>query len=591
MTQKKDFVVADHSRKEHHPFLCAFKLGLERWKIEKPYDWSCYDKRQMNVRSWFDTKSKTVIHEATDIVDLCNYFEVNCRVYVYDISKKKYAKFVEEATYPRGKKYKHRIALFTQHNNWAFLKSNRDGMVKVIKRYKCFSCCEWICATSEGCFQKDHLKKCLHCGCGRNFTDHNKYTIHIRKCDKQNRQPKKRWKDPKKKEDECKMYQKEEKPNYKLYNYHADLETIPDKNGKFICDSAGIYNPNIKKKEERYKVFCDTEGKQTMKQFVDYIMTLEGNLWFFNGSRFDNFLVLKYLLEYFTEHEIEICHHKTLIKGSTIMVLGIYTNNPENKKKKDRPLLVIKDLCRFLQGDLNFNCKGFGLPEDQWKGEFDHEKCKTWDDVIKYKEERLEYLKKDVIAMYKVYMRFSKIVFQDHKLNVCDFISIAQLAFAAASIDIAKGRLIKVKAKDEEAFREAYYGGRIAMTTRYWYSEQYNLIMSVDKEDYVFFYDMITSHLKYYDANSLYPTAMLLFLMVCGRHSLHIVANYRNTFCIQQIEKEAREEIPAVWERRLIQVDMICPDDCYIAFLMRRDENKKNEQTLLPIHKKWYAGI
>ncbi len=56
------------------------------------------------------------------------------------------------------------------------------------------------------------------------------------------------------------------------------------------------------------------------------------------------------------------------------------------------------------------------------------------------------------------------------------------------------------------------------------------------------------------------------------------------------MEKEAHTDLPGLWSSRLIQVDITCPKDLLIAFLMRRNEKGNNEQTLLDITRRWYAG-
>lgn len=59
---------------------------------------------------------------------------------------------------------------------------------------------------------------------------------------------------------------------------------------------------------------------------------------------------------------------------------------------------------------------------------------------------------------------------------------------------------------------------------------------------------------------------------------------------IYQIELEAKSGKPGTWSSRLVQVDITCPTDLLIPFLMRRDEQGRNQQTLLPITRLWYAG-
>ena len=73
----------------------------------------------------------------------------------------------------------------------------------------------------------------------------------------------------------------------------------------------------------------------------------------------------------------------------------------------------MKDLCKFLKGSLNANCKAFGIPQDQSKTTFDHDKIKIWADVEQHRGEIKEYLDLDVIALRGIYIKFSQIIIQN----------------------------------------------------------------------------------------------------------------------------------------------------------------------------------
>lgn len=119
-----------------------------------------------------------------------------------------------------------------------------------------------------------------------------------------------------------------------------------------------------------------------------------------------------------------------MIRGNTVYTLGLIT-------KKGG--VVLKDLTKFLVGSLAYNCKSFGIPMEEAKTTFEHEKCQTWEDVEKHKEERLKYLEQDVKAQRALYLACAKAVWEQDKLNLCDFVSMAQLANATASLDIPAG--------------------------------------------------------------------------------------------------------------------------------------------------------
>jgi len=332
----------------------------------------------------------------------------------------------------------------------------------------------------------------------------------------------------------------------------------------------------------QYNYFCDTDNHKTINLFMAHLMTLSGVLWFFNGSRFDNFILLKFLMEEFMIHGIKICHEKTLIRNNAIMVLAIYTT---------KSILIIKDLARFLQGSLLWNCKGFDIPKEYWKDDFDHNKCKTWADVITFKEERLDYLRKDVISQAMIYIAFAEAIYSDYSLNVCDFVSIAQLSYAACTLFIKPGRLLKMPLDDEAPFREAYYGGRIVMTRPYWFSKDFDKVVSSTQEEIEVLYSSIDSHLKYYDANSLYPSVMFNCKIPGGKALFREVTDSKCDIYIDRIIEESEGGAVEDWIKKLIKVDMTCPKDIYIPYLMRRDEDGRNEQVLFDIVGKWYTGV
>ena len=198
-----------------------------------------------------------------------------------------------------------------------------------------------------------------------------------------------------------------------------------------------------------------------------------------------------------------------------------------------------------------------------------------------------------MIAQRQVYLQFAKAVWEQDKLNMCDFVSMAQLANATASLYIPKDRLHKVKIEDEAAFRQAYYGGRLVTTCTQWISEQWLDVELCDKheEEYTAIWDSITDYLCYYDANSLYPSQMINKPIACGRYMFcDNVDLMVSGLYIQQMEDEAHREQWSYWGSRLVQVDITCPTDLLIPFLMRRNKEGLNRQTLEPIEKMWYAG-
>lgn len=201
------------------------------------------------------------------------------------------------------------------------------------------------------------------------------------------------------------------------------------------------------------------------------------------------------------------------------------------------------------------------------------------------------YLQQDVKAQRQLYLKSCEAVWEQDKLNLCDFISMAQMANAISTLYIPAGRLHKVKVEDEPAFRQAYYGGRLVMTHTSWMSEQLIDVELCLEEDLAALWPSITSYLCYYDANSLYPAQMIKQPIACGlMRKIMVDALITSETIIERMNQETRLDKPGLWSSRLLQVDVTCPTDIYIPFLMRRDAKGNNEQHLLPILKQWYAG-
>ncbi len=82
------------------------------------------------------------------------------------------------------------------------------------------------------------------------------------------------------------------------------------------------------------------------------------------------------IFDYMVRNSITMDHDHTMVQGTCIYTLGIITK---------KGFVVIKDLTKFLIGSLAYNCKAFGVDVEDAKTSFEHDKCKTWEDVEKHK--------------------------------------------------------------------------------------------------------------------------------------------------------------------------------------------------------------
>lgn len=309
---------------------------------------------------------------ADDLITLCHYYKVNCKVYVVKQTPE-YKYFSQEAFHPPDTLYKKTIHLHTQGDRWClFYQAKRTVQVKALQRLFCNTCSRWIACDGKKRFLSYHYNYCVQCACGNAYdkrtSSHpntcNKQKKRIWLCKKKDKDGKKTWE---KVPTTCKMFKRDTQPHYLKHNHHADFETIPTGNGRtMVVDSAGLWDDT----NNKYLAWC---GKDALKDWFDYIVEhLDGTLWFFYGSKFDTHMIFKYMIS----HGIAVDKEKTMLRGNVIYILGIATK---------KGTVIIKDLTKFLVGSLDWNCKSFGVAQEHAKTSFDHAKCQSWEDVETYK--------------------------------------------------------------------------------------------------------------------------------------------------------------------------------------------------------------
>ncbi len=506
--------------------------------------------------------------------------------------------------------------------------------------------CKWIYCNTCGDWRgkKDwveHLKKCRKCGkCGKQFFYGSAHELH---CTSNHYN-----KDKRKPTDEAKMYEleDEEKKELSFENIHfADLETfVPPEERDYTTYAAGYTNSS-----ENDNIVHIWTGKRSLDDFMwMLIKSCEGVLWFFNGSRFDNFFLFRWILK----HGIIYNQHNLLISGNNILSLCFKTK---------KGWLHLKDLAKFMIGSLDSNCKAFGVPQELAKSEFDHLKIKTWDDVNYFHiKEYSEYLRLDVVALKTLYMIYAKQMFNLYHLDIGKFMTSSQLAYASWSAGMKKKELkfYKTSAENENIMREMYKGGRVFCGRKEWKSSFFKQVMdsledniiamkpfNTPKEgpsgiDALFIadltidgkkitqelYDKIDDYLVYSDVNSLYPAAqvnckypygrckriLLIDTLICSETYLPKMKELERDYLLEMIYlkgiqnikdgkkqrnpdfvkymKQKKAEMKEKWWKTGFCVDVECPDDLTVGFLTFKNDKGEAIQDLLPKTKIWYTG-
>lgn len=530
---------------------------------------------------------KYIREKARDIELLSKEKNINIKVYSI-VAKKKY-KIIEKENHFKTDNNSETLLLLQSGNKWArILKPKR-----VLNKVYCYTCCQWINFKSVKDFKDTHSSLCKRCICGFFSKD---LTEHQLTCKETLNWKERLLKKRKQKED---IYTIIPSKNHKKRNskiYHADLECFTYKD-KFETYACGLKEPFTNFVEITY-------GEDSLKRFMNKLYTLEGVLWFFCGSRFDCFFLLKYCII----NNLKIDPTRTLLNQSQVMTLSLCTKG--GKKR-----LEIKDLGRFLPGSLAFNCQALGIEESSSKSNFNHSKIKTWKDVWTHEKEVREYLRLDVVAQSAVYDAMSNNIWDDYKIDMSKFISLAQMSFTISTINTELGLFKRIDKKYESDLREAYKGGRLVLTWPFWKVKNYDTwIDKISKgENITEMFEKQDEYLCYFDKNSLYPSVMFSELYPCGNMSkVEITNENQKKQAISDILREAEYERNGTytlvgedknlkliftnekanweWKYRVIQVDLLCPQDIYIAFVMDRNEKGFNIQNLLPKEKLWITG-
>ena len=468
-------------------------------------------------------------------------------------------------------------------NYYALIWPNKNGKISSLgsKRY-CNNHGNWVNISANETW-KNHVKNCFKCQCGRQY---NKGDIHPLNCHKEHY-------DKKRRQDraEMKRYKKED-AGYSIQNcYFADLETLIEKKGKYKSYASAYLDAS---EEDKVNMFI---GKNSLDDFMWHVIeNCNGIMWFFNGVRFDNFFILPWLLN----HRIPINESGTIIVDNAILSLTFSTKIGE---------VTLKDLCKFLHGSLAANCKAFGLPQEKSKGDFDHNSVQNWEDVEKERERIDKYLSQDVISLKHVYMRYSKCIFENYNLHVGKYMTFSHLAFGAFTSTLPKWiKIFKTRIEHEKVMRELYIGGRVHCGRPIWVSKEWDEVIDNKRRSFYLdddgelsqkpghvvtreMYDKIEDYLVYIDANSLYPSAQVDREYPIGYEKwieYDVDSNIHENL-VNNINNKNQRIRRAVLISAF-QVDITCPKNLSVPFLMIKNKDGGVLQDLLDKTRYWTTG-
>lgn len=396
-----------------------------------------------------------------------------------------------------------------------------------------------------------------------------------------------------------------------------------------FCNKDGIHVPyliclkEIGKPESMRSFF----GKPCLKEFADYIMKgnkVSGYLFCHNGSGYDFNLILLALLK----------HGYIPDTGMTILTRGTKILTADIKKKPCS--LNLRDSYLYLPSSLNRLCKDFKIDQDKSKTSFDHTKIKSFQDFTKHMTESIAYCKRDVEALEEIYKKFASGLWKVAPVSLPSSMSLAAHAMEMwknmeGSV-VVNSIMIPVYS-DYLILREMYHGGRTLCTTKAYNSHMYEQVIEVDEFGMSTFFDEDTclsednfesiqyvmdnlpqgakEELKLVDVVSLYPYCMKQFLFPSGKFcgtretvledqekiATHMVVTIRGgkwSLIDYQMHIKVINEGYNILKGNMFKscykVDMDCPQDIYVAFIMRK-ENFSPVQNLKNLRDFWITGV
>ncbi len=432
---------------------------------------------------------------------------------------------------------------------------------KVVQKIKCRQCMYWInCKT----FKTKHLPICRSCPtCRKHYTikkrDHiceGKRAIpsDVKVIDKDGN--KTYWKPLR-----GLKPSKSVKKNSQIWV--ADIEAFPDRtqHDSFTPYAIGVLNLSDDDMTEPTIFY----GKGCMDRFFNYMqLWAKGICYFFNGSGFDNYIVLEAMVR----ARLYVDSESFVKAKSKILQFKIHDN------------LIVRDLYLFIKSSLKKACVAWGVPADKSKKDFEHEKVFSFQTADIHQTEVEEYLKYDVISLGVLYKNYSTTMMECFQRDINEALtpsSYAMQCWRSMIGPIADEIFVTPGGEDEKIDRAAYYGGRVMCQRKSYESPQlHDDYDDIDEENC----------LADLDANSLYPYAQFISKFAYGKWTTHYITIPFNLRINDDTIEMYNEDI----QRCCYNVAYIAPTDILTSFLIAKNDKGGVDHDLLPKPDQWYWG-
>lgn len=490
-----------------------------------------------------------------EIRKFCSLFSVSVAVYSIEYFHSGPVKEAFKNAYVIGDAENHFKLLLKNHHYYLILNSS------LLEYKKCSGCFKWI-------KKPEHFSSCQHCSvCKRKLSPNHNCSNRVKRVKRQHVQKNKHIKTDRFISDKNVWF--------------ADLETFMY-GGKMIVYSSAIVSIDSLKDYEKQEVnteevLCEEFfGEGGFHSFCQYLLSLKGTVVFYNGSRFDLYFILKWLIE--QRKPIK----KFLRDDKSNRILSLQVGG-----------VRFWDLCLFTMGSLSAACRDLKVPEIYCKKDFDHSRIVDWTSVYKLRDEIVYYNKYDVISLGIAYFNFATTIFKLYKFNCIEAISLSNMAYEIWRTHYVDAKFIhKITLPNDDEYdfmRRGLFGGRCCPQRKLFISQEYDRYSrgEIGSKD-------ISDYLVYLDVVSLYPYSCMIGVFPCGdskfitsTSDFYLYMNYlnyskpRGNIC-QQTEEKIK--------RSFFEVDIFCPTDILTPFLFEKGPKGELIQNLNPKTCQVYDG-
>lgn len=481
---------------------------------------------------------------------------------------------------------------------------------KLKEKLRCRVCGEWFNGTSA------HFKKCKQCSfCFRAYIEGGN---HYLSCKGRQQKLKKTSEEQQGTMEPSKIDHKE----WQLWKnvWFCDFECFQNKQGNHIPYLAVIKSISD---DKTYSFW----GQNCLQKFTEFVIDpknkVTGYLYCHNGSGYDFNIILSGMIRWNPKFSKKTTN--VLMRGNKILTCQIST----------KPPLTLRDTYLLAPASLSRLCRDLKIKQEFAKTAFDHSKIFSFESAEKHREEVVKYCIQDVVALEQIFKLFSRAMWDIAPVLLQSSMSLASHALEMWKKIEAGPALSSLVIPNYGIYlilREMYHGGRVLATLPKYDSALWEYVTQEDEAGEFTFFDgegislldfaeicEKAKHLggkecvKQVDVVSLYPHVMHDQEFPTGaffppifwtneedaKKQAYEISQTVRWGKYAQIEHEGNiisAENPGYTMlkkemfRHCYKVDMTCPENLIVAFLMRK-VNDTPVQNLAPLKDYWVTGV